>query len=96
MTIETKYFNSDVYAGKVLCFGDGHRHQPTHLAVEHNGYDGDKPLTVAQHRKLKEVAEKHDKEMEGKHTIIIGLFQPKMPESEPDYELNSQLIRKGS
>ena len=77
MTIETIHYVSDIYVGKVFCYGDGHRYQPTHLAMEHNGYVEKIPLSGSQMQRLQEAAQKHDRETQGKHHIVIGLFAPK-------------------
>ena len=69
MTISRETITSDIYAGKVLCTGEGHRYVDTHLAMVHHGYDEDRIY-------LEKVAKTHDRETGGTHHIRILYVHP--------------------
>lgn len=77
MTISRETITSDIYAGKVLCTGEGHRHVDTHLAMVHHGYDEDAyPLDDEDRNYLEKVARTHDRETGGRHNIRILYVHP--------------------
>lgn len=77
MTIEREHIPSEIYAGKVLCTGEGHRYASTHLLSIHHGYGKDKhPLTDQENNHMERVAREHDKETGGTHNIRILYIHP--------------------
>ncbi len=77
MTISREHIPSDIYAGKVLCTGEGHRYAGTHLIFIHNGYGEDKhPLTEEQWYQMEGVVQRHEKETFGTHSIRILYIHP--------------------
>ena len=76
MTIEHETPKSSVNAGKVFCPDVSHnRGSGEHFALIHHGYGESEPLDKEELQTLEDMAQKHDKETKGKHTVKVMIFQ---------------------